>query len=104
MKLEERIQFECVMWLQEAGYYFMSVPNEATAKRASHFIAMGMRPGASDLVIIMPAGRVIFVELKNEIGTQKKGQKLFQSRVEELGHTYILIRSLDELKKALSGL
>ena len=101
---EERIQYESVMWLQSEGYWFFSVPNEATQGKISKFIAMGMRPGAADLVVVLDGGRVLFVEFKNEVGKQRKAQELFQSKVEERGHRYVLVRSLMELKKALSGL
>ena len=102
---EERIQFECVMWLQSEGYFFFSIPNEATeGKRVSHFVSMGMRPGAADMIVVLDGGRVVFVEYKKETGKQSVRQRAFQERVEKLGHWYIIVRSVEELKKALSGL
>ena len=95
---EQRIQYEIVMWLQSNGYYFFSVPNEAARK--GNFQATGMRAGVSDLVLVLP-GKVIFVEVKNEIGRQRPGQKLFQEKVTALGHQYVVVRSVQDMKDFL---
>jgi hypothetical protein len=97
---EQRIQYEIVMYLQSQGIYFFSVPNEAARK--GNFQATGMRPGVSDLVVVLP-GRVIFVEVKNEIGRQRPGQKIFQERVTALGHQYIVVRSVQDVVDILQA-
>lgn len=99
---EQRIQYEICMYLQSQGIYFFSIPLEAT-KGKGNFTSTGMRPGTSDMVIVLP-GRVIFVEVKNEVGQQRPAQKLFQKRVEELGHLYVLARSVEDVKKVLTSL
>jgi len=98
---EERIQFEIVMWLQKNGYWFFSVPNEGARDMTTRLKAMGLRPGASDLVVVLPQGRCLFVEVKSETGLQRKEQKLFQEKVEERGHRYVIVRSLEDVKAAL---
>jgi len=90
------------MWLQSEGIYFFSIPLEAT-KGKGNFQATGMRPGVSDLVVILP-GRVIFVEVKNEIGRQRPGQKIFQERVTALGHQYVVVRSVQDVVDILQVL
>ena len=99
---EERVQHELVMWMQSRGIYFFSVPNEAT-KGKGNFAATGMRPGVSDLVVVLPDGRVVFVEVKNEVGQQRPAQKLFEQKVTDLGHQYVVVRSVEELKKVLDS-
>lgn len=98
---EGRIQYEVVQWLQSEGIFFFSVPNEGAGgnvRMMTKLVSMGLRAGASDLVIVLQ-GRVIFLELKDDEGVQSKLQKVFQDRVEGLGHTYWLCRSLDEVKE-----
>lgn len=101
MKHEEsKIQYDICQWLQSKDIYFFSVPNEATGRTAlqqSRLVAMGLRPGASDLVLVLP-GRVIFLEAKDHDGTQSKPQKMFEEKVKSLGHEYFLVRSVKDLQ------
>jgi len=78
----------------------MSIPNGGTRniREAMTFKATGLLKGASDLIVIFPNGKLCFVELKTNTGTQKPEQKDFESRVSSLGYEYHLIRSLDEFK------
>ncbi len=101
-KSEYYIQCECVEWLKHnhPGYIVFSVPNEATAKRASKYKRSGMLPGASDLVVVTPTG-IKFVEMKNAVGRQSKAQRTFQRRLEEFGYEYYLCRSLEEFKEII---
>jgi predicted nucleotidyltransferase len=58
----------------------------------------GVLPGVSDLIIIKP-NEILFIELKTDIGVQSKEQKEFQKRVELLGFSYYLVRSLQEFQQ-----
>ena len=101
-KSEYDIQCECVEWLKHnhPGYIVFSVPNEATAKRASKYKRSGMLPGVSDLIAITPYG-IMFIEMKNAVGRQSKAQRTFQRRLEEFGYEYYLCRSLEEFKEII---
>jgi elongation factor P hydroxylase len=95
-----------VKWLQEHGYYFFAIPNEAHGRSMvsqMQLISMGLRAGVADLVIVLPAGRILFVEVKAPDGKQSDKQIKFQDRVESLGHKYVIVRSIDELIKIFSG-
>lgn len=98
LKSEESIQKEIVNYCKLNNILIFSVPNEAT-RNNSKFIGMGVLPGASDLVLVLD--KIIFVELKNEIGKQSQQQIEFQNKVEEKGHEYKLIRSLTEFKNLI---
>lgn len=41
--------------------------------------------------------RIIWMEIKSPTGKQSKAQKEFQREVEAEGHTYLLIRSIDQV-------
>ena len=58
---------------------------------------MGLKAGASDTIIIAP-NRVVFVEFKLPNGTHQANQLEYKQQVEELGHEYVTIRSVDQFK------
>jgi hypothetical protein len=58
--------------------------------------ATGLLKGASDLIVILPNGKLMFVELKQPKGIQSIDQKDFENRVKILGFEYHIIKSLDE--------
>jgi len=102
MKAENKIQQEIVQWFRANHYkkgVIFSVPNE----RAGGYLAMkdllltGLLSGVSDLIVVLP-NKVLFVEVKNEIGRQKPNQIKFEKNVQELNHEYHLVRSLLEFK------
>jgi hypothetical protein len=43
----------------------------------------------------------LWIEVKSPTGKQSPEQKSFQEHVESLGHTYLLVRSIDEVLKWL---
>lgn len=102
---ESLLQASIVQWLQDNGFYFFSVPNEGHAKKSMPFLkAMGLRSGVSDLVVILPLGKICFLEVKSQVGTQSEPQKRFQRRVEELGHKYFVVRDLEEVGLILNDI
>ena len=109
MKSEAKVQQEMVVWFRnnyqrkgvDKGIIF-SVPNE----RAGGYMAMkdllltGLLSGVSDLIVVLK-GRVIFVEVKNDVGKQSEKQIKFQQQVENLGFKYYLVRNLEDFKKCI---
>jgi len=101
---ESILQAEMVQHLQKQGIYFFSVPNEAAGKdklRTMRMMGMGMRPGVADMVLVMPGGKVVFVEVKKPDGKQSDSQKKFECKVLSLGHLYYIVRSITDLDTAL---
>jgi hypothetical protein len=98
MKTEAKIQQEIVMKIRNEirqGVVF-SVPNESKSKQETmQKKAIGMLAGVSDLIWVLK-GRVIFIEVKSQTGTQSDAQKEFQKRVETLGWEYYLARDCDK--------
>lgn len=89
------------------GFVYFSVPNEATLyggregtgkqfARLATLKKMGMRPGASDL-IIGAAGRMYCLEVKNETGEQSTDQLLFEAWCLRAGVPYVVVRSVDDV-------
>jgi len=72
-----------------------------------HFLTrLGILPGAADILVFHRrdgrAMRIIFFEVKSDIGAQSKKQKDFEAHVREMGLEYFLIRSAGEMKKIIS--
>lgn len=66
-------------------------------------ISMGLRPGVSDLVCLLPGSKAVFLEVKTDKGRQSDNQKRFQERVESLGFKYFVVRSIKDVDIAISS-
>lgn len=99
---EAQIQGQCVEWfrLKYPELLMFSVPNEATYKRSSYFSSLGMLNGVSDTIVMLPE-KILFVEFKTPKGKQRPEQEDFQRKVEGLGYSYYIIRSLEEFKELI---
>lgn len=105
---ESDLQKAIVEYLELMGVYFFAINNEMagggkSAKiRMQHFKAMGLRAGASDLVLVLRE-KVVFMEVKTEKGRQSESQKTFQMVVESLGHRYEVVRSVYDVERVLNS-
>jgi len=105
---ESDLQKAIVEYLDLMGVFYFAVNNEMagggkSAKiRMQHFKAMGLRAGASDLVLVLRE-KVVFMEVKTEKGRQSESQKRFQMVVEELGHRYEIVRSVYDVERVLNS-
>ena len=103
---ESDLQKAIVEYLDLMGVFYFAVNNEMAgggkqAKiRMAHFKAMGLRAGASDLVLVLRE-KVVFMEVKTEKGRQSESQKRFQVVVERLGHVYKIVRSVRDVEEVL---
>ena len=101
--IEESIQVACVKWfrLQYPNLVIFAVPNGGSRNlyEAKNMKESGTLAGVADLVIVGNNGRVLFVEMKAGKNKQEASQVIFQQKVENLGHKYIICRSLEQFKK-----
>lgn len=66
------------------------------------FKLTGFKKGVADTHILLPNGKIIFVEFKTQTGVQRKEQKEFQLHVESLGFEYYIIRDLVSFKELIN--
>jgi hypothetical protein len=87
----------CLKTMVNRGMIF-SIPNGGTRHimEAMTLKATGLLKGASDLIVILPNGKLMFIELKQPKGIQSIEQKDFENRVKILGFQYHIIKSLEE--------
>lgn len=74
-----------------------SVPNGSSTgdpRIMKQMTNLGMVKGISDLVIWVPNGKAVMIEVKTSTGVQSPEQKEIQRKVEKLGGLYLLVRSL----------
>jgi hypothetical protein len=65
------------------------------------FVSPG-NPGVPDRIVITPAGRTIYVELKTEVGRLSNLQKWQRSELEKRGAEIRVLRGLDQVKEFVS--
>lgn len=99
-RYEIHLQNEILLWFNaefkpNEGVIF-PVPNEGTYQNRNLVVLRGV----SDLVVVLH-GKVLFVELKYGNNGQTKHQEVFERNVTALGHTYAVVRSLNEFKSLL---
>ena len=71
------------------------------AKRQAILVGMGVHPGFADLMVLC-AGRVLFLELKSLKGRLSPAQQTFRDAVMVQGFGWALVRSLDDALDALA--
>jgi hypothetical protein len=76
-------------------------PGPRGAKRQAILVGMGVHAGFADLMVIC-AGRVLFLELKSLKGTLRPAQEVFRDAVMAQGFGWALVRSLDVALGALA--
>lgn len=109
MPKEKQIQDSILEWLTMVKIFHYrqntgAFAREYTRKDGSQgrgFVKFGTK-GASDIVCVVK-GHYIAIEVKDHKGKQSEDQKEFQRAVEEAGGTYVLVRSLDEVRVFFQG-
>ena len=104
MNKEDLLQSKCVIWfkneyqMHNKGLIF-AIPNGGSRHmlEAKKLKATGLMAGASDLVVVLP-NKVLFIELKIEKGIQSEPQKIFETKIKNLNHSYIICRNEEEFK------
>ena len=107
MNKEDALQAKIVVWFKNnyqmhgKGLIF-SCPNGGTRNivEAKKLKETGLMAGVSDLIVLLET-KILFVELKIEKGIQSDAQKLFETRIINLGYEYHLIRDLETFKSLI---
>ncbi len=105
---EDYLQNQCWIWfLNNYGKkaIFCAIPNDERDPVASRRKRLtGRVKGAADVMLILNEGRIVFVEFKLPKGRQSDAQRIFEQRVNDLGHRYFVIRTLDDFKQLVKTL
>lgn len=91
MKSEKFVTKECIKFLKEKGFICIRINQLA-----------GSTPGVSDYVCCY-LGKFYAIEFKKEKnGILSVNQKLFKKKIEQAGGIYLIINSVETLKKELN--
>lgn len=104
---ENGIQEKIVTFLRYSGVMVFSIPNGANmpnVRTRAIFHRTGLLAGAADLVLLLPGGETVFVEVKTPKGRQQDSQKWFQQKVTDLGFTYLIWRNIGDALEFVKGL
>ena len=76
----------------------IAIPNGGKRPRRTAIMlkAEGLRPGATDLVLALPAGKAGWLEMKTDVGRLEDNQEDFRDRLLALGHLWAMARSVKE--------
>ena len=96
---EARIKASCLRYLKRQGIMAWNNP-AGTVKIADRWVHFG-KVGSSDILGILPGGRLLCVECKAQGGRLSPEQKQFLADVSRLGCLAVIVRSWKELDQAL---
>ena len=83
---ESKLAGKITRWARDHGY-------PCQAFRQSHHAKAFLVPGWPDVTILLPEGRVVFLELKAAKGYMRTEQKVMQRVCLHLGHEYYKVKS-----------
>jgi hypothetical protein len=75
-----------------------------TKAEAARLKWIGVVPGVPDLILLLRKGRCAFWEVKTPKGALSPEQKAFIARLTELGHSWGIVRSIDDARRELAAL
>ena len=102
MYQESQLQQMCVRYFRYVypQYVIYATPNGGSRNpvEAKRLKAEGVLAGVADLTVLLPNGRIIYIEMKVKGNRQTDNQKAFQQKAEALGYKYYVCYSFDEFK------
>ena len=110
MQSEKQLQTICVAWFRDTykDYLIYSSLNGVKLTGGSKYailveeIRLGMLKGVSDLLVCLPNGVTLNIEMKTLTGKQSKDQVAIEKTLKSLGHHYYLVREFKEFKRVIN--
>lgn len=99
-RLEAPISKDIQNYLSSIGvFHYRSQVYKGKTKTGA-FLHTGVK-GLADITCILP-NQLLFIETKKHDGIQSTYQLAFMYRVRQLGHKYIIAKSIDDVKNYLT--
>lgn len=77
-----------------------SIPNDGKRTNGGRMVASGLTSGVSDLQILLPNGKSVFIEMKKQKGGKLSPEQIdFIDKSQSLGHTVIVANGCNEASK-----
>ena len=107
-QVEASIQKSIVEYLRAVipNSVVFAIPNgsQRTASGRPANAVAGLLPGAPDLCVVLPEGRVLWLEVKSDKGRVSSNQILVHGILNSLGHHCPVVRSVDDVRHAFAFL
>jgi hypothetical protein len=106
-RAEDQIQAAIVNWLRTVlpGAIVLHLHNNPRSKvDGARLKAMGLVKGAPDLLVCLPGGRGVFIEVKAPKGRVSPEQHGFSFACQGIGWTWFVARSIDDVSLAFKAL
>lgn len=107
-QIESGIQRSIVQYLRTVIPHsvVMAIPNGSQRTKTGRpaNAVPGFLPGAPDLVVALPRGGVLWVEVKSPVGRVSENQFLVHGLLTAAGHNCVVVRSVDDMRQALAFL
>lgn len=104
---ESTLQIACVRWFryQYPNLIIYAVPNGGSrnVREAQCLKSEGVLAGVADLVVMLPQGKSLYIEMKVKGNRQTENQKEFQKKAIALGHTYAVCYSFEEFQQVIEN-
>lgn len=102
---EDFLQYKLSERLRQKEILFFHVPNggKRSKREAAKFVAMGVRAGVHDLVVLLDKGVTVFIEVKVGKGVLSKSQEKFHEEIKMVSHNSHLLQS-DSVEDGLAQL
>lgn len=111
MRRESDVLSSVLSLLKARGVFGIRM-NTGGMYSGKRFVRFGS-PGMADVLALLPHSvpmpftpvrcRVLWIECKSSTGKQSRDQRVFQQIVEREGHTYLLVRSAEEVNSWLEA-
>jgi penicillin-binding protein-related factor A (putative recombinase) len=105
---EKAIENEILSWLKLQGLFCWKVESQGTydAKKGIYRRKNSVHRllGVSDIIGLLPNGRLFACEVKSKTGRLSEHQKLFLENINANGGVGFVARSIGDVDKALEGL
>jgi hypothetical protein len=107
---ESRLQTSCMTWFkyqyQQIAPLCFAVPNGGHRRpiEAKILAGEGVKPGVADVILLVPTESYssLCLEFKAGNGKQSDYQKSWQQLAEKHGNKYVIVRSFDEFRSAIT--
>ena len=103
---EDDLQEACIKWFDyqypSLSSMMFHVPNggNRNAMEGARLKKQGVRPGVSDLILLIPRGQFhsCCIELKSKTGTSSKSQKAWAKECVKYGNDYNICDNIEDFK------
>lgn len=107
-RLEDAIQRQVIDYIEAVcpRVLVWACPNGARRSASGKPLnaVSGLKRGAPDLVCALPGGKTLHIEVKTERGVVSDDQFAFHTKLDALGHNCIVVRSVDDVRRAFEVL